>query len=401
MMAEPEQRLSILYVGTLPPHPGGSAISASQLVLGFATLGHKVRALAPATAEALRSGDGFAAGHPEIEITRFRVPYFETSPDRPPPAEYRQLEREQIQERLPVLIAKERPDVVLIGRESFAWNVPDIAKAYSLPSVLRIAGGATAGILNHAYPDTLARQLLEQFRKVDLIVTPARHLTDRLRQWDCTNVTTIPNAVDLDQFSPNPRDTGLLRELSIRDDDVVVVHVSNLKPIKRPLDLVESAENALLRNPKLVYVIAGDGVYRRPMEDLCARHHLSERFRFVGWVDYPRVPQYINLADLVIILSESEGLARVYLEAQACARLLLASDIPAAREVITDGETGLLFRMGDIDDLTAKTLLSAGDPELRASIGRKAWRRVRANALDRAVGAYIDLLDTLVRRHRG
>ncbi len=399
-MAEPHKRLGILYVGTLPPHPGGSAISGSQLILEFARLGHKVRALAPITAEALRSGDRFAVSHPEIGVTRFRVPYFETSPDSPLPAEYQTLENEQIRESLPDLIGNERPDVIMIGRESFAWHVPDIARACSVPCILRTAGSTTAGLLKHTYPEALALQLLEQFRKVDRIITPARHLTDSLRQLACNNITTIPNAVDLHQFSPSPKDAGLLRQLAIQDDDIIVVHASNLKPLKRPLDLVYSAEKALLRNPNLLYVIVGDGSCRHPMEELCARRHLSERFRFVGWIEYARVPRYINLADLVIMPSDSEGLARVYLEAQACGRLLLASDIPAAREVIVDGETGLLFRTGDIDDLTAKTLVSAGDPELRAGIGRKARQRVRANALDRAVGAYVEALDEVVRQHR-
>jgi glycosyltransferase involved in cell wall biosynthesis len=398
-MAAP-QRLDILYVGTLPPHPGGSAISGSQLIVEFARLGHRVRALSPITAEALAAGDRFATSHPEIEITRFAVPYFETSPDRPPPAGYRRLEHEQIQELLPMLIAKERPDVIFIGRETFAWHVPDIAQAAAVPSVLRIAGGTTGAILTRAYPEAMARQLFEQFRKIHLIITPAAHLTDSLRLLTGHHIMTIPNAVDLQQFAPAPKDAGLLRELAIQGDDVVVMHASNLKPVKRPLDVVHSAERALRHNPKLVYVIVGDGACRQPMEDLCARRGLSERFRFVGWIEYARLPRYMNLADLVIMPSDSEGLARVYLETQACARLLLASDIPAAREVITDGETGLLFRTGDIDDLTTKTLAAAGDPELRARIGRQASRRVRANAIERAVAAYVDAIGSVVSKHR-
>ena len=48
------------------------------------------------------------------------------------------------------------------------------------------------------------------------------------------------------------------------------------------------------------------------------------------------MPSYLNLADLVLLPSESEGLARIYLEAQACGKTLVCSDIPAAREVLTN-----------------------------------------------------------------
>lgn len=78
---------------------------------------------------------------------------------------------------------------------------------------------------------------------------------------------------------------------------------------------------------------------------------------------------------------------------------MLASDIPGAREVLIDGETGLLFRAGDIDDLVSKTLLAAGDPKFRADIGSKAREQVQDHALDTAVSTYAATLEDVVRRH--
>jgi len=399
-MPKLRKSLNILYVGTLPPHPGGSAISCSQLIIGFAKLGHTVRALAPITAEALRSGDVFAASHPEIGVMRFQVPYFETTPYISPSDEYRRLEREQIRKGLLYLIANKRPDIIFIGRETFAWHVPDLARTQSLPCILRIAGNPTLGVLNGAYPEPLAQQLLEQYRKASFIVTPAEHLAEGLRQFGIQNIKTILNAVDLQQFSPTPKDSALLRELALRDDDIIVVHAANLKTVKRPLDVIHSAEKVLQQNPKLVYVIVGDGTLRGTMEDTCRQKNIAENFRFVGWIDYPNVPDYINLADIVVMPSEAEGLARVYLETQACGRFLLASDIPPAREVIVNGETGLLFRKGDINDLTAKTLLAAGNPKLRAEIGRKARERVQVHSIDRATADYVATFEDIIQQHR-
>lgn len=136
-------------------------------------------------------------------------------------------------------------------------------------------------------------------------------------------------------------------------------------------------------------------------KEACRREGIHENFRFVGWVEYDRIPDFINLADLVVMPSEAESQARVYLETQACARLLLASDIPAAREVVVDGATGLLFRKGDIDDLTAKTLLAAGDAGLRADIGRKGRDRVQAHSLDDALVAFVTVFEDLVKEHKG
>jgi glycosyltransferase involved in cell wall biosynthesis len=392
------QSRSVLYVGTLPPHPGGSAISCAQLLVEFVKAGHAVHALAPMTADAFRSGDPFAARHPEIGLTRFFLPYFESSVEIPAPEEYRKLEHDQIQEKLKILIGNGRPDVIFLGRESFAWHVPDIAQACSVPCILRTAGSATTmGILKGTYPEPLAQQLLQQYRKVDLIVTPAEHMAESLRQLDFKNIRSIPNAVDIRQFYPRPKNQALLRELGIREDAIVVAHAANLRPLKRPLDLVHSAEKALQKNSRLVYLIVGDGDLRSAVEKTCKAKNLDGKFRFVGWIDYDRMPDYINLADIVVMASEAEGLARVYLETQACGRLLLASNIPAAREVIAHGATGLLFRLGDTDDLTAKTLLAAGDANLRAEIGRKARQQAERRSLDRVAAEYIAAFEAVLQ----
>jgi glycosyltransferase involved in cell wall biosynthesis len=392
--------LNLLFVGTLPPRLGGAAIANSQLLNGCSALGHIVRALAPIPDEALHSPDTFAIDSPRLSVTRYRIPAFENSPDVPASEHHRQLEGQQIQTMLPALIAEKRPDIIIIGREAFAWYVPDLAKAYNIPCLLMVHGATTTGILNGSYPAALAQQLLDQYRRVNLIVTPARHMAENLRRLGLEHIRVIPNGVDLQHFSPRPKSEVLLRQLALRDADLTVVHVSNLKSLKRPLDIVSSAERALQQNPALVYVIVGDGPCRVQMEDACRSHNLGERFRFVGEVAHKHIPDYINLADMVVMPSAAETQALVYLETQACARLLLASDIPGAREVIVDGETGFLFRMGDIDDLTAKTLFAAHDQRRRTDIGSKAHEYVQAHSLSKAVTTYAATLEDVVRQHQ-
>jgi glycosyltransferase involved in cell wall biosynthesis len=286
------------------------------------------------------------------------------------------------------MVARDRPDVILIGRESDVWQVPQMAKEHSLPCVLMMRG-AILWILDGSFPRDLGQQLLAQARAADLVVACAEHMAEAVRKVGLQNVKTIPNGVDTRLFAPGPKPPGLMRDVGIRDDETVVLHVSALHPVKRPLDLVESAQLALREHARLVYVILGDSPWRPPVEEACKRLGLRDRVRFVGRVDPVNVPEYFRLADVVVMPSRSEGLARVYLETQASGRLLLASDIAAAREVIADGQTGLLFRMGDIEELAAKTVYAAGNPGLRAIIGRRArsWVESR-HRLDSMISQY-------------
>jgi glycosyltransferase involved in cell wall biosynthesis len=392
--------VNILYAGTLPPHPGGTAILGGQLLSGFAELRHSVRALAPITIEALSRGDVFAAAHPDLRVSRYLMPYFNSSPDIPSATGYRELERRQIQEKVETLIAQERPDVMIIGRENFADHVPILAKKHRLPSVLLIQGATTWGMLNGTIPRETAQKLLTQYCQTNALVCVAEHLAKHVEALIPRQVKVIPNPVDLQQFYPRQNNNGLRRKLAIEGNAIVAAHISNLKMLKRPVDIVCSAERVLEENPKIIYVIVGDGPCRSMMEEACKKKRVSERFRFVGWVEYERVPDYINLADIVIMPSEAEAQALVYLETQACGRLLLASDIPGAREVIIDGETGLLFRKGDIGELSSKTLLAASDPALREKIGHKARQQVTSHDLNKTVLTYLETLEKVIAQQQ-
>lgn len=384
--------MKILAVSTLPPHRGGSAVSSGLLLAGFAAAGHAVRALSPIAAEAAGGPDPFAAAHPEIAVTRFRVPFDDVAPNLPGTDGYRQAERERICTLLPALIERDRPDVLFMGRETFAWDVPDIARRHGIPLVLRTAGAMTIGILHRTLPEADIRYLIEQYRKADLIICPARHLAARLEPFGFDNVRVIWNAVDARRFTPRARDARLARVLDLQPDDLVVAHVSNLKSLKRPLDVIAAAELALRRNPRLVFVIVGEGPSGVEMRAACRARGLAGRFRFVGWIDHDRVADVMNLTDIVVMPAEDEVQARVYLETQACGRVLLASDIAAVREVVSDGETGVLFRKGDPADMASKLLALAENPEWRAAIGRQARARIDAHALPAIVDEYLEAL---------
>jgi glycosyltransferase involved in cell wall biosynthesis len=128
------------------------------------------------------------------------------------------------------------------------------------------------------------------------------------------------------------------------------------------------------------------------MEECCRGRRIFDSFRYVGWVEHERVPDYLSLADIVVMPSEDEALALAYLEAQACGRALVASDIAGAREVIQHGQTGLLFRVGDIDDMTTAMLSALEDASLRAAIGRRARESVKAHDLGATLVAYENVL---------
>lgn len=388
--------MKIAYVGPLAPHPGGSATLGNTLLAGLARRGHAISAIAPITTEALGRGDPLAGAG--FTVTRYLVPQFETVPYHPASDEFRSLEGRAVAAHLPPLLEAVRPDVVIAGRETFAWHVPALARRHGVPCVVLAHGGVVWGLLDGTYPRDVAQPLLERLGEADCVIAVARHLAERLRELGLERVETIPNTVDSQAFAPAARDAALMRGLGITDHHVVVAHVSNLKHIKRGLDLVGSAALALRHDPRLLYLVVGDGPSRAEMEAECARTGILDHFRFPGWVPHEEVARYLHLADIVVMPSQVEALALAYLETQACGRVLIATDIPGAREVVEDGRTGLLFAVGDIAALVQLTLRAASDSALRTAIGTQARAAAASRPLDAALAEY-EAVFTAVTRH--
>jgi glycosyltransferase involved in cell wall biosynthesis len=387
--------LAILYVGVLPPALGGAQHVGGLLVTGLAERGHRVRAISPITAEAQQDGDVLARAHPALRVARLVAPPTPVDDARAEDAYRRELGA-RLRQAVIDEIASDRPAVLVTSNTSMAVHVPELQTAHDVPCVLIVHGSTALGMIARTVPPD--HDLLVGLRQTARLVAVAPHLARALGRLGLDDICVIENPVDVGRFAPRPKDPDLMEALAVTPEDLVVAHLSRLASVKRPLDVVLSAERALRSNPRLLYLVLGDGPLRATMEEACAQRGLTPRFRFVGGVAHAAVPAYLNLADVVVMPSESEGQCLVYLETQACGRVLLASDIPAAREVIIDGETGLLFRRGDIGHLAARTLDAAADPGLRASIGVRARQAAETHALDTVVASYEALFREVIAR---
>lgn len=376
--------MKVLYVGELPPRAGGASQVATAILRGLAAAGDRVHAVAPLAPEQAGGDPGLADLALRVSVSRYDVPHLASGWFRGMTRDYRLLERARARAAVQALVLRFRPDVLLLGKTVYAWHLADLATMWGLPSVLVCQGAWASELWQHPEAD----ELLAQVGRVTEIVAVARHLEAPLRRLGLERLRVVPNGIDLERFAPGPPSPALRRALAIPSDAVVVLHVSNLVEVKRPLDLVRSARAALAEEPDLVYVVAGEGPLRGAMETACREAGILERFRFAGWVPSERMPAFYHLADVVAMPSESEALPLVHLEAQACGRVLLASDIPAGRELVVAGDNGLLFRTGDVADLTARTLQAACDAGLRCALGRRAREAVQGYTLDRMIAGH-------------
>lgn len=177
-------------------------------------------------------------------------------------------------------------------------------------------------------------------------------------------LAVVPNGVELEKFGPAPLE-GLSDDSS---SDVVVNHVSNMKAAKRPMDLVAAATLALRSEPRLKFVVVGDGTLLGQVRAATERLGIIGRFEFTGWVERSAVPDLLRQAHISVLMSDREALPCAVLEAMASGLPVVASDLPATRELLADGG-GLLYPIGDVDAMAERIIELARDPGARRRMG--------------------------------
>jgi len=157
----------------------------------------------------------------------------------------------------------------------------------------------------------------------------------------------------------------------------LLVHVSNFRPVKRPVDCVEIFARVRRRGVEARLVMVGDGSERGQAEHRARCLGLESFCTFVG--KQPRIVDYLSVADVLLLPSEQESFGLAALEAMACEVPVVASRVGGVPEVVTDGETGCLSAVGDVDKMGADAAAMLADDAARRAMGRRA----RESALSR------------------
>mgnify|MGYP001208020491 CR=1 FL=1 len=275
-----------------------------------------------------------------------------------------------------------RPDIVhthsgkagLLGRVA-AWRL-------GVPAVVHTVHGAPF----HAYQSAAARAFFRRCeifasRRCHAIISVADAMTEQLVAAGVApreKFTTIYSGMEVEPFlnAAEHRDR-VRRELWYAGDDIVVGKVARLFHLKGHADLVAAARQACAGNPRLKFLLVGDGILRRQIEGQIAAAGLADRFQFTGLVPPSRIPELLAATDMVVHTSYREGLARVLPQSLLAGRPVVSYDIDGAREVVRDAMACYLVAPDDIATLAARIEQLAASPPLRdelASAGRELCR---------------------------
>lgn len=247
----------------------------------------------------------------------------------------------------------------------------------------------------------VAQNLLERAvaNEADHVFTLTEPMREALLRNGAREVTLVPNSCDPDRFEPIPRDQALARRLGIGDDVPVIGYVGTFVDYEGLDDLAEACGLLAARGRDFRLLLVGNentsGQDRGPITtrilEIAAAAGFADRLILPGRVPHDEVGSYYSLVDVAPFPRKPWPVCEMVspmkpLEALAMEKAVVASDVRALAGMIRDGETGLLYRKGDVDSLAGVLDRLMADPALRARLGAAGRQWVRRERTWNAVG---------------
>lgn len=212
------------------------------------------------------------------------------------------------------------------------------------------------------------------------------------RNFDTSKaIDVIPNFVDPARFH---RSSSAFCDMVGARGEKLVCHVSNFRPVKRIMDVVETFEKILTKVPSRLIMI-GDGPDRSRAEAYARAHHLRDHVTFLGNV--PNLEEVLGGCDLFLLPSETESFGMAALEAMTSEVPVIATRAGGLPEVVIDGETGYLVPVGDTDGMAARAIEILSDDPLQRRMGKRA-RQLALDLFDeqKIVPLYRELYERVI-----
>jgi N-acetyl-alpha-D-glucosaminyl L-malate synthase BshA len=348
---------------TCYPTYGGSGVVATELGLELAQRGHEVHFITYSQPFRLREGDQPNVFFHEVEVSHY--PLF----DYPPydlalatrmaeVAQFYALDLLHVHYAIPHSVSALLAKQMIATMPKGSWRLPFVTTLHGTDITL-------VGLDRSYLPIT--RFSIEQSDGVTAI---SKYLKDKtIQEFNTRNeINVIYNFVNCDIYKRTPEIYSKRHEFAA-DNEKLLVHLSNFRPVKRVWDVIEIFDRVQKEVPAKLLLI-GDGPDRSRAEWLAMDKGIHDRVIFLGKQDL--VHEKLALADIMLLPSELESFGLAALEAMACEVVPITSDVGGLPEVIEHGRSGFMAKVGDVDTMARYSIEVLSDEKKLKEISYRA-----------------------------
>ena len=203
-------------------------------------------------------------------------------------------------------------------------------------------------------------------------------------------IQVIPNFIDLSLYKYE--NDNKLRRSFAKDDEKIVIHISNFRKVKRVQDVIKVFDKIKERIPSKLLLV-GDGPERLKMEQLSRNLKLCNDVRFVGKLKV--IEKVLSVSDLFLLPSDTESFGLVALEAMASRVPVISSNTGGLPEVNKDGKTGYLLEVNDIENMAKKSISLLINDQKLAQFKESAYKQAMHFDLPKILPKYEKIYEEL------
>lgn len=194
--------------------------------------------------------------------------------------------------------------------------------------------------------------------KSDAVTAVSQSLKeDTLRLFDIKNeIAVVPNFIDLEKY--NHSFTNCQRVMMAKDNEKIITHISNLRPVKRVQDVINVFYN-IQKDVPAKLMLVGEGPEREHIELLCQKLGITDKVIFFGKSN--EIDKILGFSDLFLLPSQTESFGLAALEAMASGVPVISSNTGGIPEVNIQGVSGFLSNVGDVDDMSKNAIFILED----------------------------------------
>ena len=210
------------------------------------------------------------------------------------------------------------------------------------------------------------------FSKADWTTCDAEYVKDQIvndNGYDPDKITVFPWGIELDIFKETAVSDSLREKLGWQNNTVLISN-RHFEPVYDHETLVKAFKLAFKKNSDLRLVLVGDGKLFDEINDLIHKYELENYVNLTGRISREEMVHRLNEADIYITSSISDGTSVSLLEAFACGKSVIVSNIPTNREWIVSGENGFLADVGDVKMFSDRITSLGADRVLQAAMGK-------------------------------
>jgi len=267
------------------------------------------------------------------------------------------------------LIKEFQPDIV---HSHYASSYGLIgALAGFQPYIISVWGGDVFGFPNYSI---LHRNFLKYaLSKASIILSTSHIMKEETRKYTSKQIEVIPFGVDVELFKPNKV------ERIFNDEDIVIGTIKTLELRYGIEYLIRGFELVKNKFPdkSLKLLIAGEGTERARLEKLVKELKLTNDTIFTGYINHTEVQNFHNMIDIFVAVSLEESFGVAIIEASACEKPVVVSNVGGLPEVVDNGKTGYIVDSKNFNKLADALIKLISDSGLRLEMGKNGREKVK------------------------